>query len=236
MSPFNLIKKRYIAFRIFFENEFVSGPNLETAVSHHCLVELSNIKTMLIGGQTAQNRQDYDEYDEEKDLNENLFSRKVSVYDWNTMEWKRMKRLNEGRHSHSCSQTPDKSLVVVAGGVRGLDEPSYTVEVFDVNTEEWKMLENLKLPWEVIGIPFIQYQVPGSNNVEAPTIFRSINGLHSWKEDDENEEPKSMTNIGLIQLKNDGNFKEISNISKSSSLNIRSYGVVLVVPKAVLCF
>ena len=191
---------------------------------------------MLIGGQTAQNHQDYEEYDEEKGFKENLFSRKVSVYDWNTMEWKRMKKLNEGRHSHSCSQTADKMLVVVAGGLSGLDEPSYTVEVFDVNTEEWKLLENSKLPWQVIGVPFIQYQVPGLNDVEAPTLFRSIDGLRSRKDEENNEEPKETTNIGIIQLLNNGSFNEFSNISKSSWLKIRSYGVVLVVPKVVACF
>ena len=102
---------------------------------------------MLIGGQTSENHRDYYEDDEEDNTKENLYSRKVSVYDWSTMEWKRMKRLNEGRHSHSCSQTEDKSLVVVAGGLKGLDEPSYTVEVFDVNKEtlEESLLDTISL-------------------------------------------------------------------------------------------
>ena len=214
----------------------MSGPNLETGVSHHCLVELSNVKTMLIGGQTSENHRDYYEDDEEDNTKENLYSRKVSVYDWSTMEWKRMKRLNEGRHSHSCSQTEDKSLVVVAGGLKGLDEPSYTVEVFDVNTEEWKILENSKLPWEVIGIPFIQYKVPGSNSGEAPTLFRSVDNVQHRKDESQNEiESKPMPNNGIIQLLNNGDFMEYSNISKLSSLKIRSHGIILIVPKEVVC-
>ena len=214
----------------------MSGPNLETGVSHHCLVELSNVKTMLIGGQTSENHRDYYEDDEEDNTKENLYSRKVSVYDWSTMEWKRMKRLNEGRHSHSCSQTDDKSLVVVAGGLRGLDEPSYTIEVFDVNIEEWKVLENSKLPWEVIGIPFIQYKVPGSNSVEAPTLFRAVDTVQDRNDESQNKiESKPMTNTGIIQLLNNGDFMEHSNISKLSSLKIRSHGIILIVPKEVVC-
>ena len=215
----------------------MSGPNLETGVSHHCLVELSNVKTMLIGGQTSENHRDYYEDDEEDDTKENLYSRKVSVYDWSTMEWKRMKRLNEGRHSHSCSQTEDKSLVVVAGGLRGLDEPSYTIEVFDVNIEEWKVLENSKLPWEVIGIPFIPYKVPGSKRSEAPTLFRAVDTVQDRNDERQNKiESKSMTNTGIIQLLNNGDFMEHSNISKLSSLKIRSHGIILIVPKEVVCF
>ena len=192
---------------------------------------------MLIGGQTSENHRDYYEDEEVENTKENLYSRKVSVYDWSTMEWKRMKRLNEGRHSHSCAQTEDKSLVVVAGGLRDFDEPSYTIEVFDVNTEEWKVLKESKLPWGVIGIPFIQYKIPGSNQVEAPTLFRSIDSLQCRKDDNE-DEPKSMvsSSTGFIQLLKNGNFREYSNISKSPSLKIRSYGIILVVPKEVVCF
>ena len=215
----------------------MSGPNLEMGVSHHCLVELSNVKTMLIGGQTSENHRDYYEDDEEDNTKENLYSRKVSVYDWSTMEWKRMKRLNEGRHSHSCSQTDDKSLVVVAGGLRGLGEPSYTIEVFDVNIEEWKVLENSKLPWEVIGIPFIQYKVPGSNRVEAPTLFRAVDTVQDRNDENQNKiESNSMPNTGIIQLLNNGDFMEHSNISQLSSLKIRPHGIILIVPKEVVCF
>ena len=229
-------KKLYFVFRIFFENEFVSGPNLEMPVSHHCIVELSNVKTMLIGGQTSKTNQDYYEEDEEEVVEENLYSRKVSVYDWSTMEWKRMKRLNEGRHSHSCVQTEDKTSVVVAGGISGLDMPSYTIEVFDVNTEEWRLLKNVELPWKVIGIPFIKYKFPGSNQVEAPTLFQSIENVSYRKDQNEHKElSKNRANVGLFQLLNSVEFKEYSNISKSETLKMRSHGVLLVVPKDVVC-
>ena len=196
---------------------------------------------MVIGGQTVPNK--HDRYDrdesEEDDPEENLFSDKVWVFDWSTTTWKRMKRLTEGRHSHSCSQTLDKKLVVVAGGLTEVGEPSLTIEVFDVATEEWKLLEDSKLPWHVIGVPFIQYQ-------GVPSLLRSRN-LQKIKNDnydeyedtsEEETNDKSSNKIALIQLLDKGNFKEISNFSASSMVkeSVSSYGVILVVPKVVVCF
>jgi hypothetical protein len=194
---------------------------------------------MVIGGQTIPNKDDWYDRDEreEDDLEENLFSNKVWVFDWSTTTWKRMKRLTEGRHSHSCSQTLDKKLVVVAGGLTGFDEPSLTIEVFDVATEEWKLLEDSKLPWQVIGVPFIHYQ-------GVPTLLRS-SSMQKLKHDNDDDyddtseektNDKSSNKLALIQLSNKGNFKEISNFSASSMVKVRSYGVILVVPAGVVCF
>ena len=77
-----------------------------------------------------------------------------------------MSRLHQGRHSHSCAQTLDKKLVAVVGGFTDIDQPSLDVEVFDVDTEEWRILKNSKLPWEVVGVPFILHQGKRHNGLK----------------------------------------------------------------------
>ena len=208
-------------------------------VSHHCVVELSNIKTMLIGGQTLRYHHDYySNIKDNEEREENLFSNLVWVFDWHTMEWKQMNRLHQGRHSHSCAQTLDKKLVVVVGGFTDIDQPSLDVEVFDVDTEEWRILKSSKLPWEVVGVPFILHQ-------GVPTLLRSIREKESYKDDDgdddtDDEMEASKINpqrVGLIQLSNNGHIEEYSsNFSSLSKVTIRSYGVLLIVPEVTLCF
>ena len=197
---------------------------------------------MVIGGQTIPNKHDgydRDEEDEEDDLEENLFSNKVWSFDWSTTKWKRMKRLAEGRHSHSCSQTLDKKLVVVAGGLTGFDEPSLTIEVFDVATEEWTLLEDSKLPWPVIGVPFIQYA--GIPTLLRPssiqTTLKNNNDDDFVETSEEESDAKASNNIALIQLSDKGKFNRISNLSVSSSMvKVRSHGVIVIVPEVVVCF
>ena len=181
---------------------------------------------MLIGGQTVRNHHAYYDVEEDNDgVEVNLFSSMVWVFDWNTIEWKHMKRLRKGRHSHSCAQTMDKKFVVVAGGLTEGDEPSLSIEIFDVATEEWRLKKSSKLPWHVVGIPFILYQ-------GAPTLFRS-GQIDSFK-DDKEKEVKSSSNVGLLKLTNNGDFTEFSSFP-SSMVTVRSYGVLLVVPEVLVC-
>ena len=204
--------------RLFQDDGFVSGPNLPTAVSHHCLVALSNIKSMLIGGQVLFQHIDNDE----EEFKENLFSNKVWVYDWNQMKWKQMKRLKEGRHSHSCSKTLDEKLIVVAGGMTALNEGTLSVEVFDVAIEEWKKLGRSRLLWQVIGVPFIIFK-------GVPALFQSDKLKQITPDDDEN-----IKSSKIMQMSNDGSFSELMNCSTNKAV-VRPYGVVLVVPELVVC-
>ena len=199
---------------------------------------------MLIGGQTIPNHHDIYDKDEigKDDLEENLFSNKVWVFDWTIMQWKRMKRLTKGRHSHSCSQTPDKKLVVVAGGLTGIKGPSLTIEVFDVATEEWKLLDS-KLPWHVIGVPFIQYGDQKSEIQHSilfrPSITQNFKNDYDDEYDDNSDietNDKASNDISFLQLSDTGSFKEWSNVTSSPIVKVRPYGVILVVPEVVVCF
>ena len=182
---------------------------------------------MLIGGQTVINKDDYD--DDEEDAEENLFSSKVWVYDWNVMRWKKTKRLSEGRHSHSCAKTVDEKLVVVAGGVTDAsgNEGSLTVEVFDIATEEWKVLTSSRLPWSVIGVPFVYLN-------DIPTLFKS-NDLLLSDDVEDSERMKSSKYVKIVQMENGGSFTK-HNYSNRFSAQIRPHGVILIVPELLVCF
>ena len=69
-----------------------------------------------------------------------------------------------------------------------------------------------------------------------PTLFRSdsLQKLEENGEKSEDQKRKASSKIGLLQLMNNGNFKEFSNFS-TSSLKVRSHGVVLIVPEVVVC-
>ena len=110
---------------IFDGNQWIEGPSSPMADEYevgHCLVQLDDSRTLLIGGEGH--------------------TKESFIYDWGTKLWRKPKQgsLHHGRENHACALLPDGKIVVI-GGDRAAD-----VEIFDPENEAFYVPDRTKYP------------------------------------------------------------------------------------------
>ena len=105
------------------------GPDLPKGLKHHCMVQINETHTFMIGG-----------------YNGSSYTTKTIVFDWEKREWIQQGNLNHARGFHSCGLHRNKD-VIVAGGYdyATLD----TIQVFDLDDPSAGWSQGPTLPREI---------------------------------------------------------------------------------------
>ena len=99
-----------------------SGPKADEYEVGHCLVQLDDSRTLMIGGEGH--------------------AKESFIYDWETKAWRKPNKgsLRFARENHACALLPDGKVVVVGG-----DHPG-DVEIFDPESESWSVPDRKSYP------------------------------------------------------------------------------------------
>ncbi|QQP55139.1 Uncharacterized protein FKW44_008235, partial [Caligus rogercresseyi] len=102
----------------------IPGPRLPSDLELHCMVQINDFETMIIGGLRLHSPN----------------SAKTWIFNWSDMAWRFGPDLIQGRRSHVCGLYKNKYVVVGGGNVAGKHKHTNTTEILDLSklTSGWQ--------------------------------------------------------------------------------------------------
>lgn len=145
---------------VFDGDAWQPGPDMPSAASHHCLVQLNETHTIMMGG-TVESRS--------------------YILDWPEQKWKSAASMHLERRDHSCVLMSDGKVLVVGGA----EHEAASTEIYDPDENQWKYGPSLPFEWSGGGLVVIDnYPTVVGGGGSGPSFVNKPYQLvdHRWME------------------------------------------------------